>query len=500
MDILIITVGTRQIGWQCKDGIIRCFGVDGNQNYPPHIDELYAELNIERGSHEAGVNWGVRHLGEAYYQHCQQNLGRDFSAVQLLMDGKIIRDLAEQGLQTIILWATNQPESIPWRYRSSDTLWLARLMQQKIKADFPNLQVDVIDTELNISDTQKVYEELQEIVLPLALEQINDSRHNPNLKVAIQTKGCAPAIANAVDIFSGTLVRQFQLFKVTPEEPANNYRNGSAKFAQKVEIITVSEYFWLLEKKRIEGAWDRGDFAEAQTWLTAHQSKLLSLHELAELLNLARNREVAQIFNNRHLGRWLADESTVAIAGSVKCDIWKKKRQEINQDLFKKLWENTFLIKIDLRLNYLTSAFFSFAQLIEQLLFLRAQQDNWIERYIEVPNDWNSQQRMYDPNLKQLIDALEKTLPNNNESRYKINILHEIRKSRNDLVHQNMPIVINSYAQIIDLDRNKANQASVYNQCIEVLSWILKDREQKKESTLLESLHLWGLEMIKKVK
>ncbi|MFN9401337.1 MAG: hypothetical protein ACK57T_16540 [Dolichospermum sp.] len=43
---LIITVGTRQIGWRCQDGIIRSFGADGNISYPPHINELYQELGI----------------------------------------------------------------------------------------------------------------------------------------------------------------------------------------------------------------------------------------------------------------------------------------------------------------------------------------------------------------------------------------------------------------------------------------------------------------------
>ena len=49
---LIITVGTRQIGWRCQDGIIRSFGADGNISYPPHINELYQELGIERGKHQ----------------------------------------------------------------------------------------------------------------------------------------------------------------------------------------------------------------------------------------------------------------------------------------------------------------------------------------------------------------------------------------------------------------------------------------------------------------
>ncbi|HIK56556.1 MAG TPA: hypothetical protein IGS37_15515 [Synechococcales cyanobacterium M55_K2018_004] len=51
MKTLIITVGTRQVGWRCKDGIVRSLGADGDRGHPPHIDELYAELGLERGYH-----------------------------------------------------------------------------------------------------------------------------------------------------------------------------------------------------------------------------------------------------------------------------------------------------------------------------------------------------------------------------------------------------------------------------------------------------------------
>jgi hypothetical protein len=43
MKILIITVGTRQIGWRCSDGVIRCFGADGDRGSSRHIDEPYKE-------------------------------------------------------------------------------------------------------------------------------------------------------------------------------------------------------------------------------------------------------------------------------------------------------------------------------------------------------------------------------------------------------------------------------------------------------------------------
>ncbi|NER47947.1 MAG: hypothetical protein F6J92_14875 [Symploca sp. SIO1A3] len=50
IDTLIITVGTRQVGWHCHDTIVRCLGADGDRGAPPHIDQLYqTELNIERG-------------------------------------------------------------------------------------------------------------------------------------------------------------------------------------------------------------------------------------------------------------------------------------------------------------------------------------------------------------------------------------------------------------------------------------------------------------------
>jgi hypothetical protein len=61
MKTLIITVGTRQIGWRCKDEIVRCFGADGDRGHPPHMNELYQELALERGYHAAddiNSRWG----------------------------------------------------------------------------------------------------------------------------------------------------------------------------------------------------------------------------------------------------------------------------------------------------------------------------------------------------------------------------------------------------------------------------------------------------------
>ena len=137
---LIITVGTRQIGWRCQDGIIRSFGADGNISYPPHINELYQELGIERGKHqdEDGKTypWSGRDLGQRYYEYCKEWLGGDFSNVELLLDKIVIEGGVNQGLKHIILWGTDQPASITWNFRRLDTLWLAELMKGKIKSLF----------------------------------------------------------------------------------------------------------------------------------------------------------------------------------------------------------------------------------------------------------------------------------------------------------------------------------------------------------------------------
>lgn len=503
MDILIITVGTRQIGWKCKDGIVRCFGVDGNQNYPPHIDELYAELNLERGSHEPSINWGVRHLGEVYYQHCQKDLGGDFSAVQLLMDDKIIRDLASEGLQTIMLWSTNQPDNVPWKYRALDTLWLAKLMEQKIKSDFPELKVDVVDNCLNIMETKTVYEELQHMILPLALEKTTSNQdNNASLKVAIQTKGCAPAIANVVDIFSGTLVRQFEVFKITPEEPEDNYkdRNREAKFSQKTDRISISEYFWQLEKTRIKSLWQRGDFSEAKIWLESHQSEYKALYQLAGYLSLARNGEITRFLNNPNLKNWFRANATQQLVGDSLVQKWKQMVNDVQNESIREAWEGTFLIRINLLSNYYTNAFFQFMQLIERLLFIRFQEEQWLEKkWIEIPPDkqhWGSD---FKPSFEALINGFSKSLTQNEDPRKRVSILHELRKFRNDVVHKGQPVSNEDLKRIWksqNLDFAPNSSASIYNKFIEVLKWTVADKESIPQETFLDSLYIWGLQVL----
>jgi hypothetical protein len=147
MKILIITVGTRQIGWKSKDGAIRCFGADGDRSAPSHIQELFDEIGVERGQYpvdesKPGVKpplWSAWELGKHYFEYSQNQL-LDFNNVELLLDRQIIKDYLGQDLQHIILWATEQPETVSWWYRRADTRWLAELMAAKIKLAYPKVQ------------------------------------------------------------------------------------------------------------------------------------------------------------------------------------------------------------------------------------------------------------------------------------------------------------------------------------------------------------------------
>ena len=135
VDTLIITVGTRQVGWRCHDGSIRSFGADGNIGYPPHVQELYKELGIERGYYQEKDKlypWSARDLGQKYYEHCVHWLDSNFSHVELLLDNEIIETGVKQGLKHIILWGTDQPVTVSWFYRRLDTLWLAKLIEGKM--------------------------------------------------------------------------------------------------------------------------------------------------------------------------------------------------------------------------------------------------------------------------------------------------------------------------------------------------------------------------------
>ncbi|MDB9468737.1 hypothetical protein [Dolichospermum circinale] len=443
---LIITVGTRQIGWRCQDGIIRSFGADGNISYPPHINELYQELGIERGKHqdEDGKTypWSGRDLGKRYYDYCQEWLGGDFSNVELLLDKTVIAGGVKQGLKHIILWGTDQPESISWNFRRLDTLWLAELMKGKIKSLFPNIRVDIHAPKINAGNSHEIREELEQLVLKEAI----NANENQEFVLWIQTKGCTPVIASNVEICAAALVRQYQVFNASPDEPKEFFttlENGliTANHSQSFQLITMSEYFWALEKVKIKSAWERGDFSETQIWLKVHENRHSVLYKLAGFLAKYSNWESESNHDfYQKLKDWIGCNDVSKITDSEQIINWKTQLQKIQTDDLSKLWESTIILELSLKRENYTTAFIQFVQILERLLYIQSKAENWTAKGWIVSNQ-------DEPGLVELMQGwciYKKFKEDNKWSK----LMTDIRKKRNKIIHKGESVNANQVGDI----------------------------------------------------
>ena len=382
VDTLIITVGTRQVGWRCKDDVVRCFGADGGRDHPSHIKELYEELGIERGYYQEGdssYSWSVHDLGKRYYEHCVHWLG-EFGAVELLLDHQIIEYAVQRGLKHIILWGTDQPKTVSYFFRRTDTLWLAKLMEGKIKSTWPEVTVDVLHPPVAANDNDGIRQELEEYILKYALEFMAPTEEN-QFVLMIENKGAVPDIAEALAICAAGLVKQYQVLKAIPIEPKQLYEKlqfsppssgiYQANRSQEYKIVSLGEYFWPLERSRIISAWERGDFQEAQMWLKPHQTRYRALYQLAGYLALSTNWELLKFLNDRNVENgWLRSNALASLANSEQITIWRKHLLHVRENAFAQTWEGCFLIELLLiRENY-TSAFIQFSQTLERLLYI----------------------------------------------------------------------------------------------------------------------------------
>ncbi|MBK4728554.1 hypothetical protein JJD41_01440 [Oxynema sp. CENA135] len=507
VDTLIITVGTRQVGWRSSDGIIRCFGADGDRSHPPHIDQLYEELKIERQYYEAdkpAMRWSVRDLGKRYYDHCEEWLGGDFSQVELLLDHKIIEDSVKLGLKHIILWATNQPETIAWNYRRADTLWLAQLMKRKIETTWKEVKVDAIDPMVNAVNRRLIREEFEKFILPFALETRQSSPQS-DLVLLIENKGAVPAIAESLEICAAALVREFQVINANPKEPNPLYQEieglSSASRSQEYDLVPVSEYFWPLERSRIISAWERGDFKEAQVWLSAHQLRYKYLYQLAGYLSLVSNWEILKFFNDKDLENgWLRSRKVEQVAGNEAVQQWRDSLLKIRNNRVLQTWETIFLISLELQQENYSTAFMQFSQTLERLLYIRSQQENWLSlNLITIPPSFTRPSESYNPSFKDLIVGWsKKDNISRNDRWYKI--LHEIRNKRNELIHEAKPM---TRSQLRSLWANNCFPVTINDDpkilrqlMLEVFTKISDQDWELPQTPLLEQLSQWGLEIL----
>ncbi|ASC71207.1 hypothetical protein XM38_021590 [Halomicronema hongdechloris C2206] len=477
MQTLIITVGTRQVGWRCADGTVCCFGADGDRNqHPRHTDRLYAELGIQRGCQD-GYPWSVQDLGQRYYHRCRHDLDGTFDPVELLLDHEIIEAQYSQGLTDVVLWGTRQPDTTDASYRSRDTHWLAQLMAGKIRQTWPELTVAVFEPVVAATDSTAIRHALEDFL-------VQHTQGVEEVTLLIQTKGALPAIAHSLDICAAALVRQYPVLQVVPIEPVPLYSGDSqsANRSQHHQVISIGEYFWPIERLRIVAAWQQGNFSEAALWLMAHQDRHRLLYRLAQQLSLAANWQIEALFQPQGLGQWLQAGSLHQVVPATQIEIWRTQVEAIRHSPPAQTWECSFLVYLLLRQGNYTDAFMRFAQTLERLLYLRSQADQWFHA---------DELQGRHPGFKQLIDRWFQSqgtpLPGPHYDQ-----VDRIRNTRNQVVHQAKAMTLD------DLCRLWPSTASTTAEALHgAMEHMLHQMYASSSGpSLLHALYDWGLSQL----
>jgi len=510
MKTLMITVGTRQVGWRCCDGIVRSFGADGDRGHPPHIDQLYAEFGLERGHHDNiakdEFRWAARHLGEIAYHQCEQT--QDFSCVELLMDGVILAQKVEHDLSHVILWGTDQPETTPWNFRRGDTLWLARLMAGHIQQRYPQLKVLVWNPVVAVNQVADIQKQLQGFLVTYALQQGLQSTEE-SFTLQIQTKGSAPQIASSLEICAAALMRQCGVEQVIPVEPEPLFETldvtkkiSRAHHAQDFTVVSLGQYFWPVERERILSAWQRGDFAEAKVWLETHRDRYQALYNLAGHLALATNWQWQETLKALQGIGWIDRPSTKQQASKALRKQWRTaieaqyKINETAESKFLKLWESRLLVYLNLNRQNHTAAFMQTIQIVERLLFWRYQTEDWIKHGYLVPREgekatWGT---TYPASFGELIRAWRKQAQVSDTDPFFKSLIWANRK-RNGIVHDNQSVTRYELSKFVDLPEDSPEPV-IYQAIEHMLKQFCPGQWPMPERTLLQDLYDWGLQQL----
>lgn len=508
MKTLIITVGTRQVGWRCRDGIVRSFGADGVKYDPPHTTELYHhELGVERGNHQDADNeriypYSVWDLGQRFWQHCQP---ANFDSVVLLLDQVIIEKQLPLGLNHVILWGTQQPDSVSWNYRRMDTAWLAELMASKLRAQYPELKVTVFKPLLSAVDTEAIREELETRILPFALN--TQAPGDEDFTLLIENKGAVPAIAEGLSICAGALVRDCQVVNITPIEPRPlfqpiNETTKEAVIAIAYREVNLSRYFWPLERSRILSAWQRGDFREAQVWLQAHKAQHKPLYELSEYLAFSTNWQMDEAL--KAIKNWVCTKAVKKRVSSDEHQAWlslvsqmcPSGGRQTAQSKYLKIWETRFLIYLGLSRENYTAAFMQFAQTLERLLFWRYETEDWIKlKLIIPPEDKQAYGLRYKASLAELKSGWLQLKGLSKDDPIWIQ-LEAINELRNSVIHRSTSLTQTELGQLIWPYIASPTPETLYAAMLTMLKDLLPTDWAMPDRSLLQDLYEWGLQQL----
>lgn len=505
MKTLIITVGTRQVGWRCQDGVVRSLGADGGLA-PPHVDELYQlTLEQQRGFHPDNQPWGVRHLAEQLYALCELN--NDFSPVELLLDQRLVDDEVKSGLKKVVLWGTHQPETVPWKFRRLDTLWSAQLMAGKVRQLYTDLQVDVWCPILEANNPVELCQTIEAFILDNIPYQ--ESTFSGLL---IENKGSTPAIASAIEICAVALSRHCQVQLIVPKEPNSSFvqlQNGFLDTQGSVQhsYIPIGRYFWPIEKPQIISAWRQGDFSESRLWLSAHRDRYKVLYDLTEYLAQAVNGDIKMAVNQlKH--HWLNGKAVRKRLDPLVHKKWldlAETLQTQNQSVHHQyawIWERTWLFELSLYKGYYSNSFLGFAQVLEALLSLQCETEDWLGRgYLTVPD--NIHPKSYSPGLGSLIKAWAvKNVISEKSSWYYC--LDEIRKIRNKIAHEGAAFSKEEIYKVLSSHHSQRNSISdkvttshLNDEMQLILKTVAHPASKLPQDILLRSLYIWGLDLLK---
>ena len=501
MKTLIITVGTRQVGWHCQDGVVRSLGADGGAS-PTHVSEVYTkELAQERGIHADRQPWSVRHLGEQLYDLCEQ---KDFSAVELLIDAQLIAEEVKNGLTQVVLWGTDQPEEISWKFRRFDTLWLSQLMAGKLRQLYPSLLIEVWNPVLPANDPMLLCQSVEAYILNDVFNRVPEDERK-NFTLLIETKGSVPLIANVLEMCAVALSRQCHVKLIIPTEPDPLFISGengvrSAQSSTHRSYLPIGEYFWPLEKPKIISAWQRGDFSEAQLWLSAHRDRHKALYDLAEYLALATNGNIKAAVNQiKH--QWPITGKKIKNLTPVE---QHQKWLDVSEGLVDKnqslehryawLWEKMFLFEIEVEKRLYSNAFLSFAQLLEALLSLQYESESWVR------NGYVDPSRGYPPSLGTLLGGWERKHSISEDGDWH-RCLDQIRQKRNKVAHEGVALTLNDMNQIFSAVSSSPSSSRpsevtaemVCEQMRSILERVAHPASLLPQDILLRSLYRWGL-------
>lgn len=510
MKTLIITVGTRQVGWRCQDGIVRSLGADGDRGYPPHIDQLYAEFGHQRGYYgeadKPEYRWAARHLGELIYHHCEQQ--QDFSAVVLPLDNGIVQAQVQDGLSEVILWGTDQPEGTPWNFRRGDTCWLAKLMASKLQQTYPDLQIQVWNPVVAVNQVAAIQQHLQDFLVAYTLRCLDASMDEP-LTLQIQTKGSAPQIANSLEICAAALMRQCTVEQVIPIEPDPLFEvvDPEAKLSQTqmatgFNTVNLGEYFWPVERSRILSAWQRGDFTEARVWLYAHRPQHKPLYDLAEHLALTINWQMDDAL--KAIKNWIGMKAVKNRTSVEQNQTWQTLvnamcppgGQQTAQSKYLKIWETRFLISLGLYQANYTLAFIQFAQTLERLLFWRYETEDWIHQGLVIPpKDKKAYGLKYKASLSDLKTGWL-TLSNMAPDQAIYQQLEAINELRNSVIHRSTALTPTELSQQIWPELIDPNPETLSESMVLLLQAILPPDRPMPDRSLLQDLYQWGIEQL----